>query len=759
MNVKCSVCLDEINFSEFTSHIDSHISGTGILKKNLKLKCLQNSASNCYNKEFSFAYFKKHFSNVHNSEVAMESNNNYEDIPLSSNINMDEMEEIIIDDINMDEVEEIIIDDINIIEEETNDFELYDNFEDDDFDNEFTLSPEVESFVQEIFSNSMQHKVVDNSINNCLKLLKCINNAVNIKAKLKKCIEELSSLNTYVKRSKIITSKRDGIIKKEVNTDKGVFPCYYFNIISRIKLLLSNNDFKRHLEFSHDIKKNVYDSYLCGEYIQKIKNDVIRKYNVADPKILYIVTYSDDYNVTSRSSIQNSNNSSVTAGYFYFLNMNEDVSSRLESIFQFYVGPSCISKYSNDEPFRTMKEYFNEINDSVINIGLEQYFIRHVLHAGDNLELKKYHNIESGFRGRDSQPCRLCKTIGSNFPLMTRECLIPQCSVGVSDPSYFVDITHDFFLGAAVYFFKIVFTKLNSRRLISVETLNETIKNINFQDHDKPNYFKDLNNIYQNSGQMKSFFTFFPVILKRSLINENDSLEFIKTLLISYENIRKIMEIINSPIIHEIDLISLEKLIEIYIKFLRDERSEDESSRKMVIKYKEHILIHYISAIKKLGNLKKFSTIRCEAAHQQGKRMIQLSNNKKDICLTLARKKQLDFSYKIGKTNYFNIQKEKLRINDHILLLNKKYHQTSRNMPSESKYFCCKVTDVFEDKIIVNKLQFVVKIGSMYAFDDSNEYLTIEDIYSWDVRKQNAFYFMENFSFLYFMKIGSFQMY
>ena len=54
------------------------------------------------------------------------------------------------------------------------------------------------------------------------------------------------------------------------------------------------------------------------------------------------------------------------------------------------------------------------------------------------------------------------------------------------------------------------------------------------------------------------------------------------------------MEIINSPIIHEIDLISLEKLIEIYIKFLRDERSEDESSRKMVIKYKEHILIHYI---------------------------------------------------------------------------------------------------------------------------------------------------------------------
>ena len=63
--------------------------------------------------------------------------------------------------------------------------------------------------------------------------------------------------------------------------------------------------------------------------------------------------------------------------------------------------------------------------------------------------------------------------------------------------------------------------------------------------------------------------------------------------------------------------------------------------RDFVLKPKFHYMVHYATEIKKHGPVRKFSSIRFEAKHNELKSLLMASKNRVNVCKTMASKHQL----------------------------------------------------------------------------------------------------------------------
>ena len=90
-----------------------------------------------------------------------------------------------------------------------------------------------------------------------------------------------------------------------------------------------------------------------------------------------------------------------------------------------------------------------------------------------------------------------------------------------------------------------------------------------------------------------------------------------------------------SNAISEEDLRDLTRLIEDWLGSFKKVFPEFELKPEM------HYLIHYPSQVRKHGPPSKFATIRFEAKHQELKNFIRASRNRKNVCLTMAKRHQL----------------------------------------------------------------------------------------------------------------------
>ena len=85
-------------------------------------------------------------------------------------------------------------------------------------------------------------------------------------------------------------------------------------------------------------------------------------------------------------------------------------------------------------------------------------------------------------------------------------------------------------------------------------------------------------------------------------------------------------------------------------------------------------MIHYASAIRKIGSLVNYCTLRFEAKHSFFKTVQRVSHNHKNIPLTLAKKHQICFATNLITSNLLNkvydvIDGVELKINELPILI------------------------------------------------------------------------------------------
>ena len=72
------------------------------------------------------------------------------------------------------------------------------------------------------------------------------------------------------------------------------------------------------------------------------------------------------------------------------------------------------------------------------------------------------------------------------------------------------------------------------------------------------------------------------------------------------------------------------------------------------LKKKHHNMVHYPSAIRKIGCLANYCTLRFEGKHVFFKTAQKVSHNFKNIPLTLAKKHQINFAFNLMNSNLLN---------------------------------------------------------------------------------------------------------
>ncbi|XP_050066646.1 uncharacterized protein LOC126555812 [Aphis gossypii] len=204
-----------------------------------------------------------------------------------------------------------------------------------------------------------------------------------------------------------------------------------------------------------------------------------------------------------------------------------------------------------------------------------------------------------------------------------------------------VDVMHDVLEGCAKYIMGfIIYYYVIELKLFSLQVLNERLFGFDFgPERNKPCALSmehiSQGNVRQSASEMLILVRYFGLIIGDFIPAE----EPVWTL---YITLRKVIDILLSSLVEEQSIFLLKTLVgelnELYLKY-----------SKKSLKPKFHFLLHYPLLIKKFGPVGNFWSMRFEAKHRISKIAARSSFNRRNICLTLAIKHQLQLNNIFGK--------------------------------------------------------------------------------------------------------------
>ena len=294
-----------------------------------------------------------------------------------------------------------------------------------------------------------------------------------------------------------------------------------------------------------------------------------------------------------------------------------------------------------------------------------EIFFQFVLAVGDNLGLHEMHGLVESFSA--NYFCRFCTMDKASLQgifsedqvtLRTQESYendLKTCSHGVKKnspfpriPGYhftkniYADFTHDYPLGVCKYDVGMLLNYfISEKNLFSLEVFNERLNGLNYGKHEKRSKPPELteNNLtskYLSSTASETlcFLRVLPLVIG-DLVPEDS---YWKVLI----NLRHLVEISFSPVIHTDTYVYLGMIVAEYLKLLNEVFPNS-------LKPKHHFLIHHARVMKEMGPLPQISTIRFESKHQEGKKTATVSRSRKNISKTLSVKHQLILNYRLIK--------------------------------------------------------------------------------------------------------------
>lgn len=204
--------------------------------------------------------------------------------------------------------------------------------------------------------------------------------------------------------------------------------------------------------------------------------------------------------------------------------------------------------------------------------------------------------------------------------------------------NFAVDVMHDIFEGICHYDMCHIIIQLIEMRYFDLDKLNDRKMLFNYGEYEIGNISSSITQNNLNSFHLKmtaremmSFVSLFPLMVGDCVPNDDEVWLFLINLL----------EIINIILSFEIprDLAEhLKYLIKKhhigYVRLFNDN-----------LKPKHHLMLHYTDVIVQSGPLRNFWCFRYEAKHKEFKSYARAITSRKNICVSLAKKFQLNFAH------------------------------------------------------------------------------------------------------------------
>lgn len=359
-----------------------------------------------------------------------------------------------------------------------------------------------------------------------------------------------------------------------------------------------------------------------------------------------------------------SNYHKLGAAYISVACLPPQYASRLSSIFLALLWHSSDNKSEgNLIIFKPLIDEFNYLATKGINIDVEGYkgkvFFDLALALGDNLGLHSLMGFSESFSG--NYPCRMCKIhkkdLATQYFLdsslirnMTNyeedlkkndvsQTGIKEKSIWLQLPNFHlfdqmgVDVLHDLDLGVSKYIMCEVILALLKKKYFSLNLLNSKLAYFDLgpDSSNRPVQLSidNLNNsnLRLTASEMNNLVLYFSVMLGSS-VPRGDEIWSV------YLQLRCVLSIIKSPkvVFSKLPVLtsSIAKLCELYCTVFNT-----------LLKPKFHYLLHYVDAMKRLGPVKAFSSVRYEGKHQPNKTASRTSRNRINMTLTIANRHQL----------------------------------------------------------------------------------------------------------------------
>lgn len=414
--------------------------------------------------------------------------------------------------------------------------------------------------------------------------------------------------------------------------------------------------------------KGIISTFRDGELVKRPTENV----NCNWP-VIKLLLYSDDFESANPLGSKKSLHK-LCAFYINILNLPSYLQSNLHNIHLLALVKSAVlSKYGIDTVLHQFIEDLKDISENGLQLDCPDYkgmVLPQLFQViGDNLGVHSMLGYAGSFSANFY--CRFCKAHRNRAQVMlqedasllrnfnTYESDIQQCNLsetGLSKSSALnelrnyhvsqnisVDIMHDIFEGIAPLEVKLVLDQLINDGYFTLHELNQRITSFSYGFTDARNrpsliQVTSLRNPYGPSGQtaaqMMCLIFNIPLIIGDKVPEYNDYWELLLLLL-------DIIKIIMSRSTTEEETFRLSALIRdhhgLFLKLFPAKH----------LTPKQHFLIHYPNAIRLLGPLQQYNSIRFEAKHKQLKLYAKVSNNFRNIPKTLAYKNQVAHAFNL----------------------------------------------------------------------------------------------------------------
>lgn len=487
--------------------------------------------------------------------------------------------------------------------------------------------------------------------------------------------KHLKEMNILIEFDEIQTSELNNLPNSSVETKISLIEFYDF--LSR---LFSNELFLEKFV-------NFYDSLQTStEFTNVLQSDFwkekISKLNLSSDCICVpLIIYFDGFETLNPIGFH-TRAYAIDACYLKLAILPPELASKLDFIWPLQFSFSTdVNTVGNEQTYSRLIEKLNELFSGAI-------FIKHSIYkevkflvafiAGDNLGLHKLHEFVCNF-STANKFCRFCtldrnqikveivevkdslRNIQNyhedlqkkNFRLtgLHNESVFCQLLHYHPMENLYVDPAHDILEGIARYVMPRIISNFISRKLFTLDFLNNAIRNFNYPFNAKIMDTITKENlaslkIKSSACEMLSLILNFNLIFG-SLIPENDEVWEL------YLYLRKILLFTLKHVLDDELKYTFQQIITSFLKLYQKLFGE--------LKYKFHLLTHYPRIVQKFGPISSLSTLRFESKHKIFKDSINVSANRKNILKSLAKQSQYiyaDFLLNFNFTDSFFEYKE-----------------------------------------------------------------------------------------------------
>lgn len=389
-------------------------------------------------------------------------------------------------------------------------------------------------------------------------------------------------------------------------------------------------------------------------------------------KVLSLLLYYDDFTVTNPLGTR-AKSGKLGAVYFTICNFSSVSRSKVKNIYLALIFQSLyVKKVGWAKILEPLIKDLTDLEEHGLGEGVS---VRLGAIVADNLAAHALAGFSESF---SSSPCRLClmphsdmtssTAVGRNASiseLFIRERIkfergeasaFKRSSPLTQVRSYNVmtchppDIAHDIFEGVGPLTMSLVLTDICvHKKVVSLNTINNIIKSFHYSRVDETNKPRVLSMkngrvvVRQSMSECWTLLRLLPLMIGHLVPRCRAWTVFVLYV--------RIVELIVSPCITEIELVQMQPLVE---KFLRGMVSI--FGQRLTPKM--HFMLHYTDEVRKHGPLRMLWTMRFEQKHQVLKRLLESCRSRVNICATIASKHEYAMARNRDMPGYLRDDKE-----------------------------------------------------------------------------------------------------